>query len=133
MTSKNLFVYGTLRRGSKNEFAQLLQSSAKWIGQAQARGRLYLVHHYPGFVASATGEDWVRGDVYQISDPDLTYPELDGYEGCGVNDSTPYEYRRIVIPIRLNSGKSIEAAVYEYRHSIAGKPLIASGDYLPTR
>ncbi|HCC56663.1 MAG TPA: gamma-glutamylcyclotransferase [Solibacterales bacterium] len=127
--SRNLFVYGTLRRGADNEFAQLLTRSAKWVGGGQAHGRLYLVGDYPGFIASPTSGDWVRGDVYEIRDTDATYPDLDSYEGCGFDDLEPHEYRRIVIPVRLDSGKSIRATVYEYQRSVAGKPHIASGDY----
>ncbi|HEY3029085.1 MAG TPA: gamma-glutamylcyclotransferase family protein, partial [Bradyrhizobium sp.] len=52
MISDLLFVYGTLMRGFNQPMAQLLSRSADFIGEAQCRGRLYLVKHYPGLVLS---------------------------------------------------------------------------------
>ena len=50
MTSDHLFVYGTLMRGFDHPMAQLLSRSADFLGEAQCRGRLHLIKHYPGLV-----------------------------------------------------------------------------------
>lgn len=129
-TSKHLFVYGTLRHGTDNDASKLLQSAADRIGRGQARGQLYMVADYPGFVPSETEGDWVRGDVYRLRSPELTYPELDRYEGCGPDDPPPHEYRRCLVPVRLDSGEWIKASAYLYTRGTEGKARITSGDYL---
>lgn len=132
MTSieRDLFVYGTLRRGCENELAKLLQRSADWIGHARARGRLYLINDYPGFVPSETEGDWVYGDVFHLHAPELIYPELDQYEGCSTDCAQPHEYRRSLSRIELDSGTWMEASIYFYVWDVTGKWRIMSGDFL---
>src|SRR3954471_17107310 len=55
----HLFVYGTLMRGFDHAMAKLLSRSAKFVGPARCRGRLYLVKHYPGLVLSDDPNDIV--------------------------------------------------------------------------
>jgi gamma-glutamylcyclotransferase (GGCT)/AIG2-like uncharacterized protein YtfP len=129
-TSKHLFVYGTLRHGTTNEVSQLLHSSADRVARGRARGQLYLVGDYPGFVPSETESDWVYGDVYRLNSPELTYSELDRYEGCSPDDPQPHEYSRSLMPVLLDSGAWIEASVYLYTRDTEGKSRIISGDYL---
>lgn len=125
-----LFVYGTLRQGFENPAAQLLHGSSDYIGRARAQGHLYNIARYPGFVPSNEEDAWVYGDVYLVHAPELTYLELDKYEGCAPADASPHEYRRAIIPVRLDTGDWIEASIYIYAHDTIGKPRIASGDYL---
>ena len=61
MISDLLFVYGTLMRGFDHPMAKLLAGNAEFLGPAQCRGRLYLVKHYPGLVASDDPADIVHG------------------------------------------------------------------------
>jgi gamma-glutamylcyclotransferase (GGCT)/AIG2-like uncharacterized protein YtfP len=132
MTSANryLFVYGTLRPGANNRTSDLLSRSTDWVGSGRARGQLFLVADYPGFVPSESGDDWVHGDVYLLHNPEMTYPELDRYEGCGINDKPPHEYQRSIIPVVLDSGRWIEASTYVYAWETGDKPRIESGDFL---
>ena len=122
-STHHLFVYGTLRQGQQNSAAQLLHHSANHLGPACARGLLYRIAHYPGFVPSNGTEDhWVRGDLYVLHSPESTYSALDQYEGD--------EYRRTVLPVELALGSWIEASVYVYTQDVTGKVCILSGDYL---
>lgn len=127
--SAYLFVYGTLRYGAENQAANLLRQSGHHLGRGRARGQLYMLGHYPGFVPSDIQTDWVVGDVYRLYSPELTYRELDKYEGCAPGDPLPHEYRRSFISVLLDSGAWIEAAAYVYVQDLAGKPRIHSGDY----
>jgi len=126
----NLFVYGTLRRGSSNDFAKLLRRSAEWIGHGRARGRLYLISAYHGFVPSEIEGDWVYGDVYRLQTPELMFLELDRYEGCSATCAQPHEYRRSPSKVLLETGMWIEASIYLYAADISGKQRILSGDFL---
>lgn len=125
----HLFVYGTLRQAFQNPAAQHLHNSADHIGQARVRGRLYRIARYPGFLPSQSENDWVHGDVYHLHSPELTYTELDKYEGCSPDDPPPHEYRRATITVLLDSGAWLEACVYIYALEITGKQRIMSGDY----
>lgn len=127
--SEYLFVYGTLRCGAENHAAKLLRQSADHVGRGRARGQLYMVADYPGLVPSDIQTDWVVGDVYHLHSPELTYPQLDKYEGCALDDPPPHEYRRSLIPVLLDCGAWIQSAAYVYVQDIAGKRRIDCGDY----
>uniref|UniRef100_UPI0038F6F948 gamma-glutamylcyclotransferase family protein n=1 Tax=Streptomyces galilaeus TaxID=33899 RepID=UPI0038F6F948 len=66
MISDLLFVYGTLMRGFDHPMAKLLAGNAEFLGPAQCRGRLYLVKHYPGLVASDGPADIVHGELFRL-------------------------------------------------------------------
>jgi gamma-glutamylcyclotransferase (GGCT)/AIG2-like uncharacterized protein YtfP len=117
----HLFVYGTLRRGSKNKFARLLHAQAEFVGNARMRGRLYRLGCYPGAVSTNQVGEWIRGELYNVEDPRWILSALDGYEGP--------QYERVKLEVQLDSGGQIEAWVYLFR----GKPhgtRIPSGDWL---
>ncbi len=126
---ENIFVYGTLRAGFENEFARMLARSARLLGGGAVKGRLYLIADYPGLAVS-DGDEWVRGEVYALADPEEIYLSLDEYEGCGSADTAPYEFERAVIRVLLDSGEWISASAYIYSLPTVGKSGIASGDFL---
>ncbi len=128
--SRNLFVYGTLRRNATNRHAALLHRAARFLGEAKMRGRLYRIAHYPGLVCSNGGDDWVCGDVYQLRAPAAMFRALDEYEGCGPGNPLPQEFRREVRPVLLDSGEWIRAYVYSYAGDVADKRRIPSGEYV---
>ena len=103
MERGNLFVYGTLRRGSKNKYARLLHAHARFLGDARMRGRLYQLDHYSGAVLSDQPDDWVDGEVFQLEEPSIL-ATLDEYEGA--------EFERAIIQVHLDSGEELEAWVY---------------------
>jgi gamma-glutamylcyclotransferase (GGCT)/AIG2-like uncharacterized protein YtfP len=130
---ENLFVYGTLRRGFANEPAALLHRSARFLGPAKVRGRLYLISTYPGLVPSEDGDRWVHGEAYRLDSPEIIIPKLDKYEGCGPADPHPHEFRRTTVPVLLDSNQWIEAIAYIYALPIQGKQQILSGEFLAPR
>ena len=121
MARANLFVYGTLRRGSNNEPARLLQGQARFTGHARMAGRLYGLGRYPGAVPAINKDEFVRGEVYQVDDPDRLLETLDEYEGA--------DFERAIASVQLDDGGKVECWVYLY---VARKPgrLIESGDWL---
>lgn len=103
----------------------MLSRSARHVGAARVRGRLYRVTFYPGLVLSRRGCSWVRGDVYAIAQPARMFPILDEYE-----DSTaPREFQRTTTPVKLDSGEHLVAFVYVYSRATEGLPRIVSGDF----
>lgn len=117
MSSRPLFVYGTLRRGCTNRHARLLDRSAVYLGTACVRGKLYKVSWYPGIRLRGGGDDWVTGDLFRLRNP-ATLAALDHYEGS-------HEYRRVEATAVRSDGCGVRCWVYEYLGRV--KRRIASG------
>ena len=130
MTWDLLFVYGTLMRGFDHPMAKLLSRGADLIGEAQCRGRLYRVKHYPGLVLSEDPADIVFGEVYRLRARDALLREFDMYEACGAGFPEPTEYLRRMLNVTLADGAASEAWTYVYNWPVTGLPRIASGRFL---
>ena len=122
MSSGAIFVYGTLRRGSANRHARLLDRSTRFLGSARVQGRLYRVKWYPGIRLSGVAGEWVLGDLFRILNP-LTLAELDQYEG-------PDEYQRVLTTAVLENGERVQCWVYEYVGRVTEERRIVSGDWM---
>ena len=129
MNSNRLFVYGTLMRGFDHPMAQLLSRSADFVGDARCRGRLYLIKHYPGLVASDDPTETVFGELYRLRQPEALLREFDMYEACGEQFPQPTEYIRRMLPVTRDGG-GVEAWTYIYNWPVTHLPRIASGRFL---
>ena len=107
MPPSRLFVYGTLKRGSDNKYARLLEANSEFLGTGRMRGRVYNLGRYPGAVVSEQPGDWVPGELFCLVTPAKTFKTLDAYEGA--------EFSRTMVDIRLDSGESLESWVYLYQ------------------
>jgi gamma-glutamylcyclotransferase (GGCT)/AIG2-like uncharacterized protein YtfP len=126
-----LFVYGTLMRGFDHPMARLLSAHADFLGEAQCRGRLYLVKYYPGLVLSDDAADVVHGEVYRLRAPDELLREFDMYEACGEGFAPPTEYLRRMLQVAIAAGEAwSQAWTYVYNWPIDGLPRIESGRFL---
>jgi gamma-glutamylcyclotransferase (GGCT)/AIG2-like uncharacterized protein YtfP len=130
MTSDQLFVYGTLMRGFDHPMARLLSRSADFVGEARCRGRLYLVKHYPGLVASDHADDVVFGELFRLRQPAELLAEFDMYEACGEGFAEPTEYIRRMLQVATADGEAGEAWTYLYNWPVDRLPRIASGRFL---
>jgi gamma-glutamylcyclotransferase (GGCT)/AIG2-like uncharacterized protein YtfP len=104
MRPSALFVYGTLRRGSKIKIARLLHANSEFLGPGRMQGRLARSQPHRGVVRSDKPDDWISGEVFQLDDPSKLLPILDEYEGL--------EYKRTSVPVELDSGKRLRAWMY---------------------
>lgn len=127
MSGALLFVYGTLRPGFDEPTARWLRSVAPVLGRATARGALYRVDTYPGFVPGDEGV--VTGDLFALPDPSATLARLDEYEECAAHFRQPHEYRRALVTVEGPDGP-MEAWTYIYMRDVAGLERIAGGDFL---
>lgn len=123
-----LFVYGTLRRGSRHPWAAKLAAKASFLGEARYAGRLFRITHYPGVVPSSLPDEWVFGDVFELRDPDIL-TALDTYEGCGPDDAEPTQYVRRTQTMTLADGTAVEAWVYVYNWPLDNRERIKSGRF----
>jgi gamma-glutamylcyclotransferase (GGCT)/AIG2-like uncharacterized protein YtfP len=128
---RSLFVYGTLRSGSKNRHSRELAQEAEPLGPARMRGRLYRVASYPGMILSDETDEWVVGEVFELRDPETILPVLDRYEGCGECDTPPFEFERATSKAVLDNGRWVTCWVYVYgrRSQLFEEMRIVSGDF----
>lgn len=87
-----IFVYGTLRNQSDSQMSKWLASRATRVGKAKVQGKLYLIDYYPGMKASNRKDDWVVGEIYQLSEFEDNIHCFDEYEGIGELYTPPFEY-----------------------------------------
>jgi gamma-glutamylcyclotransferase (GGCT)/AIG2-like uncharacterized protein YtfP len=118
-----LFVYGTLRRGFENRYAHLLDGSARYLGTARVRGRLYDLGQYPGIRLGGDATQWVTGDLFRLRNADSTLATLDAYEGS--------EFERVSATAELPGGERLPCWIYEYKWDVADDRRIVSGEYRP--
>lgn len=126
--TERLFVYGTLRRGSRHPLAGQLAAKARHLGEARYNGRLYRITHYPGAVPSSTPDEWVFGDLFELTDTDLLVA-LDRYEGCGPTDPQPTQYVRQLQTVALADGTTAETWMYVYNRPVETRERIKSGRF----
>jgi len=99
-----LFVYGTLRRGNKNSYAELLSANSEFIAEARLAARVYELGPYRGAVLSHDPGAWISGEVFQLHETDSLFQTLDEYEGA--------DYCRVKAEVELASGGRVYAWVY---------------------
>ena len=126
MSSRPLFVYGTLRHGYPNRYARLLEHSALYLGTASIPGRLYKISWYPGVRLLKRGEDAankdsVVGDLFRLRDPKML-ATLDQYEGSN-------EYRRVTATATSPDGTRVRCWVYEFIGGVLESQRVPSGDW----
>lgn len=130
--SRLLFVYGTLMRGFQNKYAQILHSSATWLGSATFQGRLFRVGEYPAACDSSDVSDVVFGDVFAIQNA-AVLQIIDEYEECGPLFSQPTEYVRVLRRIKRVAGDEVEAWIYLYNWDLRDAVPISSGRFVVPR
>lgn len=120
------FVYGTLRRGDDNDITRL-QPTPRFVGVAQMAGSMFHLGAYPGVTLGGTGV--VHGEVYAISE--ALERVLDDIESGYPAQSDEYLKRDTTVAV---DGVPLDCIVYEINANyIAGKPHIASGDWVKNR
>lgn len=127
-----VFVYGTLREDPDHEMYRVLARSSRFVGDGTVNARLYDLGQYPGIVLSPDPTDLVFGELYELR-PELAVSalrELDDYEGLGPTDPLPHEYRREIVPVRIEGGATIPAWAYVLASPVPSHPQIPSSDYL---
>ena len=130
-----VFVYGTLRSGSKDYYNTSNKEDAHvrylgdadYITPAKVRAALFKVDYYPGLCLSDQDE-WVVGEVYLLKNAKQLH-QLDVYEGCSANSPLPHEYKRECIEVVMPNHVILKAWVYVYLGDVGNKIKITSGDF----
>lgn len=125
-----LFAYGLLRGEFESPVANLMKRYAKRLGPATLHAQIYDIGGYPGVIAPYTDNHIVQGELFEITDPNKLWHQLDAFEGISAAHQAPYEYERRLSAVTREDGSQIEAWVYWYNWPVDNKPRICSGDYL---
>ena len=128
---RHVFVYGTLRRGDDNDITRLLPPP-RFVGAGLIRGVMYHLGAYPGVVLAKSDNPMsaaVVGEVYAI-EPELERV-LDEIEELYPQQKDEYFKRTLQVGVGL---ARMTCIVYEINPVyVAGKPIIASGDWVKDR
>ncbi len=123
--SRHVFVYGTLRRGGRNDI-NLLRPAPFFVGMAQVRGRLYPLGWYPGILLGGPQAGEVIGEVYRIT-PELE-AKLDVVEEIQPGADSEYFKREITIQVQ---DRPVTCLVYEINPDrVRDAAPLAHGDWI---
>ena len=122
---RHVFVYGTLRRGGRNDINRLLPAP-EYVGMGEVQGSLYHIDWYPGLTLGGEEAVTVVGEVYRIT-PELE-AVLDGIEQIQPGDDSEYFKREVSIAV---AGRPISCLVYEINPThVRERQKIGHGDWI---
>lgn len=122
---RHVFVYGTLRRGGRNDINRL-SPPPQYVGMGEVRGVLYHIDWYPGLTLGGEEAVTVVGEVYRIA-PELE-AVLDEIEQIVPGADSEYFKREVEI---LVEGRPIACLLYEVNpERVRGRQVIGHGDWI---
>jgi len=123
--ARHVFVYGTLRRGGRNDINRL-QPTPRYVGMGEVKGKLYHIDWYPGLTLGGQEAVTVVGEVYEIA-PELE-AVLDEIEEIVPGNDSEYFKRELLIEV---GGRPLECLVYEINSErVRGKQPMGHGDWI---
>ena len=122
-----LFVYGTLRRGSRSLGDWRKKFGAAFVGHGTIGAELYHIGRYPGALPSNRSK--TRGEVYSLGRPQAALKALDEYEGYDANEKEESLFVRHPVKVWLETGKTIRAWVYFFNGKTSKSQKISSWEY----
>lgn len=126
MNLQHVFVYGTLRKGEKND--HLLKDAVLLNQDAWTYGKLFTTdNYYPVLVASNTSK--VSGEIYEVTQQQMILlDKLEGYIGLHHDDNLYNRFKRSV----YTTSEEIDAWVYfiHPRNEMMKREAILHGDWL---
>ena len=120
--TRHVFVYGTLRRGGRNDIAHFFPAP-RFVAHARIHGTMYDLGSYPGALLGGSG--LLVGEVYAVT-PALE-AQLDRLEEVRDDDSGEYVKRERAVRV---GAEEIVCVIYEvHPQRVTGCTVIASGDW----
>ena len=129
MPVRILFVYGTLRLGSRHPMAHRLRAGGKLLGRGRTSGVLYDLGVYPGATFGTGERGHVVGEVYAVRHGSRLVAELDYYEGAP-QDGEGEMYGLVEVKVELETGGSRTALSYALKRPPHWAKPVASGDWI---
>ncbi len=123
-----VFFYGTLMTPFHRTARLRIDQHLVLRGRGTIAAALFDLGIYPAAVP--TSDAVVRGEVYEIMHPTIVMGALDELEGYRDNEPDSSLYRRVLTPVTLEDGSTLDAWTYFYNAPLGGAERIESGDYL---
>jgi gamma-glutamylcyclotransferase (GGCT)/AIG2-like uncharacterized protein YtfP len=122
---RHVFVYGTLRRGGRNDINRLAPPP-EYVGMGEVRGVLYHLGWYPGLKLGDKEAVTVVGEVYRIT-PALE-AVLDAIEQIVPGADSEYFKREVAVAV---DGRPVACLLYEINPArVQGRRVIGHGDWI---
>ena len=122
---RHVFVYGTLRRGGRNDINRLAPAP-RYVGMGEVKGILYHIDWYPGLTLGGEEAVTVVGEVYEIGGE--LEAVLDRIEGIVDGADSEYFKREVSVDV---AGQPVQCLVYEVNPSrVRDKQRIGHGDWI---
>lgn len=125
---KQIFVYGSLRKGMYN-YERYLKGKSRFIAKGYVKGTLYTLKDvsYPALI---DGNDKVVGEIYEVTEDVLA--EIDALEGCQLTSFGEYKKQQKTIYVQ---NKQCLLDVYSYNLNYKNNrerlnAVISHGDYV---
>lgn len=113
---KNMFVYGSLKKGFFNHFLIEENPRNKLIRKASINGyKLYLLWSYPA-IKSASKDDKIFVELYSLSDE--VFDRIDNME-----------QRANYIPVEVEDDEGNIGIIYKYNGDVNKERIISSGNW----
>ncbi|HUX27922.1 MAG TPA: gamma-glutamylcyclotransferase family protein [Terracidiphilus sp.] len=124
-----LFAYGTMQPGLAP--AEIVPHLAKLvpIGEAFVHGVLYDLGGYPGAILNPSSQQRIIGNVYQLPEDSSVLTELDAYEEFDPASPASSLFLRILHPVILATGGTLQCWVYVYNRDPGSAPVISGGKF----
>jgi gamma-glutamylcyclotransferase (GGCT)/AIG2-like uncharacterized protein YtfP len=123
--TRHVFVYGTLRRGGRNDINRLAPAPG-YVGMGEVQGVLYHFDWYPGLTLGGEQAVTVVGEVYRIT-PELE-AILDRIEQIVPGADSEYFKREVAVSVE---GRAIACLVYEINPlRVKDRHPIGHGDWI---
>jgi gamma-glutamylcyclotransferase (GGCT)/AIG2-like uncharacterized protein YtfP len=123
--ARHVFVYGTLRRGGRNDINRLAPAP-EYVGMGEVRGVLYHLDWYPGLTLGGEEAVTVVGEVYRIG-PELE-AVLDAIEQIVPGADSEYFKREVEVAVQ---GGCLACLVYEINpQHVRDRNPIGHGDWI---
>jgi gamma-glutamylcyclotransferase (GGCT)/AIG2-like uncharacterized protein YtfP len=122
---RHVFVYGTLRRGGRNDINRL-DPAPRYVGMGEVKGVLYHFDWYPGLVLGGEEATTIVGEVYEITA--ALERLLDRIEQIEPGEDSEYLKRELAVDVE---GRQLSCLVYEINPvRVQGRRGIGHGDWI---
>jgi gamma-glutamylcyclotransferase (GGCT)/AIG2-like uncharacterized protein YtfP len=125
-----LFTYGTLQPGHAPVAIASAAARLKPIGEGHIRGTLYDFGFYPGAILEANSGRKIYGAVYELPGDPTILARLDDYEECIPEAPALSQYLRILHPVELTTGETLNCWIYAYNRDVSAERIVESGRWL---
>ena len=123
-----VFFYGTLMTPFNRTGRLRIDQHLVPVGRGSIGAALFDLGIYPAAVPASDGRVW--GEVYEATQPFMVLQALDELEGYRPGEPESSLYTRVLTPVTLEDGRSVQAWAYFYNAPLGRAERIPSGDYL---